>query len=169
MGDMQSVKTSLPLEVAPRFFPEFRTITEISDLPFARNWPSSGVVRRTPRQITNCFLMSRQSQCASYSGSPVGRREWSGVTSSRELVAHTRLELVISALRGRRVNQLHQCASNRIRNYRITRPSLASGSIDHSKVTAHRRSREMQLYLETHPVLMLYFHRRRLPASTVDQ
>lgn len=35
------------------------------------------------------------------------RQGWKGL---RRLVAHTGLEPVISALRGQRVNQLHQCA-----------------------------------------------------------
>src|SRR6185295_9638472 len=35
------------------------------------------------------------------------RRRWRG---ENKLVAHTGLEPVISALRGQRVNQLHQCA-----------------------------------------------------------
>src|SRR5947207_4208021 len=34
------------------------------------------------------------------------------VTYRKELVAHTGLEPVISALRGQRVNQLHQCAAS---------------------------------------------------------
>jgi hypothetical protein len=34
----------------------------------------------------------------------------------KEMVAHTGLEPVISALRGQRVNQLHQCAASRMKN-----------------------------------------------------
>lgn len=36
----------------------------------------------------------------------------------KEMVAHTGLEPVISALRGQRVNQLHQCAPIEKPNYR---------------------------------------------------
>ena len=50
----------------------------------------------------------------------VGVRSWAEVDTNRskrgdlsekELAAHTGLEPVISALRGQRVNQLHQCAA----------------------------------------------------------
>ena len=34
-----------------------------------------------------------------------------GCNLMKEMVAHTGLEPVISALRGQRVNQLHQCAA----------------------------------------------------------
>ena len=43
----------------------------------------------------------------------------------KELVAHTGLEPVISALRGQRVNQLHQCALPSA-NYSFAAGSLAS-------------------------------------------
>src|SRR6266436_10125998 len=46
-----------------------------------------------------------------------GRESW-GVSSLEELVAHTGLEPVISALRGQRVNQLHQCATVGLWDYR---------------------------------------------------
>src|SRR5213595_2201557 len=40
------------------------------------------------------------------------------VTYRKELAAHTGLEPVISALRGQRVNQLHQCAAIGLWDYR---------------------------------------------------
>ena len=42
------------------------------------------------------------------------------------MVAHTGLEPVISALRGQRVNQLHQCAAIDFRDYRGRLSGVAS-------------------------------------------
>jgi hypothetical protein len=56
------------------------------------------------------------------------RRERTGSNeklSWKELVAHTGLEPVISALRGQRVNQLHQCAVVEI-DYRYRAIAFAS-------------------------------------------
>ena len=59
----------------------------------------------------------------------------------RELVAHTGLEPVISALRGQRVNQLHQCA--------VEQQLIIDGQCEAWQTTEIKRFRNRFSRLET--------------------
>ncbi len=66
------------------------------------------------------------------------------------MVAHTGLEPVISALRGQRVNQLHQCALMYL-DYRGAAPGLASEVFSkcHARVAAEMRTTAEERQLST--------------------
>ena len=70
--------------------------------------------------------VERRSSTMTVFGKTVSWGDSVGISSMRLMVAHTGLEPVISALRGQRVNQLHQCAVESERDYKCLLVALAN-------------------------------------------